>query len=177
VGQICAKRFVVLLAVVAACAMSLSEFDLIREFFSTSGQVARADVLRGIGDDGAVLQVPVDQELVLSLDTLVAGVHFPADTPPGDVGYKALAVGLSDLAAMGAEPAWATLALTLPDIDRQWLKEFSQALLQLAGTYQMQLVGGDTTRGPLTISLQVHGFVPRGAACYRSGAQSGDLSV
>ncbi len=162
-------------AVSAACSMSLSEFDLIREFFSTPGLPPRDDVVRGIGDDGAVLQVPADRELVLSLDTLVAGVHFPVDTPPEDVGYKVLAVGLSDLAAMGAEPAWATLALTLPGIDRQWLKQFSQALLQLAGAYQMQLVGGDTTRGPLTISLQVHGFVPRGTACYRSGAQRGDL--
>ena len=155
--------------------MSLSEFDLIREYFSRPGQPPRADVIRGIGDDGAVLRVPADRELVLSLDTLVAGVHFPLDTPPAAVGYKALAVGLSDLAAMGAEPAWATLALTLPGIDRQWLKEFSQALLQLAGAYRVQLVGGDTTRGSLAISLQVHGFIPRGAACYRSGAQCGDL--
>ena len=108
------------------------------------------------------------------MDTLVDGVHFPAGTPAAAIGHKALAVNLSDLAAMGAEPAWATLSLTLPESDPDWLADFSQAFFKLADRYQLQLVGGDTTRGPLSVTVQVHGFVPNGQALRRQGAQPGD---
>ncbi|HHH36517.1 MAG TPA: thiamine-phosphate kinase [Gammaproteobacteria bacterium] len=153
--------------------MGVSEFDLIRRHFSNLG-VARPDVVLGVGDDAALLNVPPDQELAVSLDTLVAGVHFPPDTAPAAVGHKALAVGLSDLAAMGAAPAWFTLGITLPEADERWLAAFCEGLGLLAREYGLQLVGGDTTRGPLAVSLQVHGLVPRGQALRRSGARPGD---
>ena len=152
--------------------MALAEFDIIERFFHRAGQ--HAEVRVGIGDDGAVLRVPSDNELVVALDTLVAGVHFPADTAPFDVGWKALAVNLSDLAAMGAEPAWFTLALTLPKADAAWLEAFSRGLFALADEWNLALVGGDTTRGPLTLSVQVAGHVPPGGALLRQGARPGD---
>jgi thiamine-monophosphate kinase len=108
------------------------------------------------------------------MDTLVAGVHFPADTPPEAIGHKALAVNLSDLAAMGAEPAWFTLALTLPEADPDWLAAFARGLFRLADSYDMQLVGGDVTRGPLSVTVQAHGLVPRGRALRRTGASAGE---
>ena len=153
--------------------MSVSEFDIIRRFFAGKGP-QRPDVVCGIGDDGAVLQMPAGRELVVVLDTLVKGVHFPDNTPPAAIGYKALAVNLSDLAAMGAEPAWFSLGLTLPGRDVAWLEQFSAGLFELAVRQGMQLVGGDTTRGPLTVTVQAHGFVPQGSAYYRSGAREGD---
>lgn len=153
--------------------MPVSEFDIIQRFFAGKGP-QRGDVACGIGDDAAVLRVQEGQELVVSLDTLVAGVHFPANTPPAAIGYKALAVNLSDLAAMGAEPAWFTLGLTLPECDAPWLEQFSAGLFEIAACHRIQLVGGDTTRGPLTVTVQVHGFAPRGAALYRGGAREGD---
>lgn len=154
--------------------MSLSEFNLIERYFTGRG-VQRADVTLGIGDDCALLKVPTGHELAISIDALVEGVHFPVDTDPQAVGHKALAVGLSDLAAMGAEPAWATLALSLPMADEAWLQGFSDGLFGLAGQYSLQLVGGDTVRGPRVISLQLHGFVPEGRALRRDGARAGDL--
>jgi len=153
--------------------MPVSEFDIIREYFSDKG-LSRKDVTRGIGDDGAVLQVPSGMELVVSLDTLVAGVHFSNDTLPDAIAYKSLAVSLSDLAAMGAAPAWATLGITLPGIDKLWLEQFSEGLFTVADQYGVQLIGGDTTRGPLAVTVQAHGFVPSGGACYRSSARVGD---
>ena len=153
--------------------MAISEFDIISRFFDGRGP-QRADVTRGIGDDGAVLRVPPGQELVAVLDTLVKGVHFPDNTPAEAIGYKALAVNLSDLAAMGAEPAWFSLGLTLPGRDMGWLEQFSAGLFGLAGRHGLQLVGGDTTRGPLTVTIQAHGFVPCGGACSRAGAREGD---
>lgn len=153
--------------------MTVSEFDIIREFFSDKG-LSRKDVTCGIGDDAAVLQVPSGMELVVSLDTLVAGVHFPNDTLPDAIAYKALAVSLSDLAAMGAAPAWATLGLTLPGRDKLWLEQFSEGLFTVADQHGVQLIGGDTTRGPLAVTVQAHGFVPNGGACYRRGARVGD---
>jgi thiamine-monophosphate kinase len=108
------------------------------------------------------------------IDTLVAGVHFPVDTPAAAIGHKALAVNLSDLAAMGAEPAWATLALTLPESDPIWLDAFASGFFALAGRYAVQLIGGDTTRGPLSVTVQAHGFTPPGQALRRVGAQPGD---
>lgn len=144
--------------------------DAIRARVPTS----RDDVVLGIGDDAAILAPPAHHELVVSTDTLVAGVHFPASTAAADVGWKALAVNLSDLAAMGADPAWVTLALTLPDGDAAWPLAFVDGFAQLAREHRVALVGGDTTRGPLAITVAVHGFVPRGTALRRDGARAGD---
>jgi thiamine-monophosphate kinase len=153
---------------------SQSEFSLIETYF-TDLTSKRDDVNLGIGDDCALLQCPNDHVVAVSIDTLVEGIHFFKDVDPENLGYKSLAVGLSDLAAMGAEPAWFTLALTLPGVDIEWLKGFSQGLANLAKQYNVQLVGGDTTKGPLTISIQVHGFVKSEHALRRDGAQTGDL--
>ena len=154
--------------------MSLSEFKLIQRFFANS-DIQRSDVTLGVGDDCAVLNLPAGKELVVSIDTLVEGVHFFKDADPELLGHKSLAVNLSDLAAMGAEPAWATLALTLPTVDEDWLEAFCRGFSRLAAMHNVQLVGGDTTRGPLNISIQAHGFVTAGAALRRDGAQVGDL--
>jgi thiamine-monophosphate kinase len=135
----------------------------------------RKDVRLGVGDDCALLEVPDGQELAVSLDTLVAGVHFFADMDPEALGHRALAVNLSDLAAMGAEPAWASLALTLPQADPVWLAAFAGGFCALAAQNDLQLIGGDTTRGPLTITVQVQGLVPSGRAMRRSAARPGDL--
>lgn len=151
----------------------MNEFEIIRDYFA--GQpLVRADVILGIGDDAAVLQIPADQQLVMSTDMLVSGVHFPESTDPESIGHKALAVNLSDLAAMGAAPAWFTLNLSLPRADPAWLEGFCKGLFALARQYAVQLVGGDTTRGPLTIGVQICGFVPHGQALTRAGAQPGD---
>jgi thiamine-monophosphate kinase len=151
----------------------VSEFDLIRDYFSGVG-VARGDVVLGVGDDCALLRLAAGMELAVSIDTLAAGVHFTPDCDPQGLGHKALAVGLSDLAAMGADPAWATLALTLPHADRPWLASFCEGFGGLAAAHGVQLVGGDTTRGPLSVTVQVHGLVPAGEAVRRSGARQGD---
>jgi len=152
-----------------------SEFDIIRQFFTPSAiNKMRDDVVLGIGDDAAILTVPHNYELVQSVDTLVAGVHFPIETSPQDIAYKALAVNLSDMAAMGAEPAWFTLAITLPDNNESWLKEFSESLFSLAKKHHVQLIGGDTTKGPLCISITINGFVPTGKALTRNKAKAGD---
>lgn len=151
----------------------MSEFSLIEKYFQ---QAAYRDstVQVGIGDDAAVLTVPEDQQLVTCVDTLVAGTHFLLNTPPLALGHQALAVNLSDMAAMGATPCWFTLALTLPEENAQWLSEFSQGLFALANQYKLCLIGGDTTRGPLTITVQVSGIVPPGLAILRSGAKPQD---
>jgi len=154
--------------------MVLSEFEIIRRNFTDRG-IVRGDVVMGIGDDGAVVRFPPDCDLVTVVDTLVAGVHFPLNTRPEDIGYKALAVNLSDVAAMGAVPAWATLALTVPRSDEQWLGAFARGFFDLAGQYGVQLVGGDTTRGPLTVTVQVQAWVRTGQAVRRSGASPGDI--
>jgi thiamine-monophosphate kinase len=134
----------------------------------------RADVALGIGDDAALLRVPPGLLLVVGTDTLVAGRHFPDDTAAADIGWKALAVNLSDLAAMGAQPAWCTLALTLPDADADWLDAFLDGFCELADAHDVALVGGDTTAGPLAITVTAHGFVPEGEALRRAGARVGD---
>ncbi len=154
--------------------MTLSEFDIIRRYFAAAG-ARRNDVAVGIGDDAAVVDVPRGRQLVLAMDTLVSGVHFPEETRAEDIGYKALAVNLSDFAAMGAEPAWATLALTAPRNDPAWLAAFAEGFSVLARDTGVQLIGGDTTRGPLTVTVQVQGFVPHGQAVLRSGARPGDV--
>jgi len=153
--------------------MTESEFDIIRRYF-TRHQSLRDDVIVGIGDDGAVLRVPEGEDLVVSTDTLIAGIHFPEDTAPAAIGHKALAVNLSDLAAMGATPAWITLSLSLPAADPVWLEAFASAFFALANRYRAQLVGGDTCRGPLSVTVQVHGLVPAGRALRRQGARPGD---
>jgi thiamine-monophosphate kinase len=153
--------------------MSSPEFDLIQRFF-TEQAVHRSDVLLGIGDDAALLSPPPGAALSVSTDTLIAGVHFPENTSARAIGYKALAVNLSDLAAMGAEPAWVTLAISLPENNAAWLSEFARGFFELATEFGVQLVGGDTTRGPLSITVQVTGFVPPTQALTRSGAQAGD---
>ena len=149
------------------------EFRLIDRIRERTAQ-PRDDVRLGIGDDAALLAVPAGQELAVAIDTMVEGVHFPAGTAPADIGWKALAVNLSDLAAMGATPAWALLALTLPRPDAAFVDGFAEGFAQLAGQYRLALVGGDTTRGALTLSVAVHGFVPPGQALTRAGAQVGD---
>ena len=151
----------------------MHEFDLIGVIRDRCA-VAREDVRLGIGDDAALLAVPAGHILAVSTDTLVAGVHFSQSTKAFDVGWKSLAVNLSDLAAMGATPAWATLALTLPGADAQWVGQFADGFAALAGEFKLALVGGDTTQGPLSITVTVHGFVPDGAALLRSGARVGD---
>jgi thiamine-monophosphate kinase len=149
------------------------EFHLIERIRELTAQ-PRDDVRIGIGDDAAVLAPPPGQELAVAIDTLVEGVHFPPGTAAADIGWKALAVNLSDLAAMGASPAWALLALTLPSADAAFVEGFAEGFAKLAQPHRLALVGGDTTRGPLTISVVVHGFVPPGQALTRAGARVGD---
>jgi thiamine-monophosphate kinase len=153
--------------------MANSEFTLIQRFFTTQN-VKRSDVLLGVGDDCALLQVPPGESLAMTTDTLVSGVHFFADIDPESLGHKALAVNLSDLAAMGARPAWISLALALPEANADWLTAFSRGLFRLAERFQVQLVGGDTTRGPLTITIQACGFVSSQSALRRDGAAPED---
>lgn len=151
----------------------MAEFDLI-ELIRARCAIAREDVRLGIGDDAALLAPPAGHLLAVSTDTLVAGVHFPLQTTAHDIGWKSLAVNLSDLAAMGATPAWATLALTLPQADARWVADFAEGFAALAREHKLALVGGDTTQGPLSITVTIHGFVTDGAAVLRSGARVGD---
>lgn len=153
--------------------MACGEFSLIARYFDRV-KSARFDVETGIGDDCALLNLPEKQTLAISTDTLVSGIHFLPDIDPADLAYKALAVNVSDLAAMGADPAWLTLALTLPSVDEAWLQAFSDSLFEQLDYYDMQLIGGDTTKGPLSMTLGIHGYVPVGRALKRSGAKPGD---
>jgi len=153
--------------------MALGEFELIARYFSRP--VARRDVLVGVGDDAALLEVPVGQVLAAATDTLVEGRHFLPDAPPESVGHQALAVNLSDLAAMGAEPAWTLLALSLPEPDTHWLEGFARGFHSLADRAGLTLVGGDTVRGPRVVTVQALGFVPAGLALRRDGARPGDV--
>ena len=153
--------------------MATGEFELIERHFTQRG-AARHDLLLGVGDDAALVSPPPGSELVLALDTIVVESHFPAGLDARFVGHRVLAVNLSDLAAMGAEPAWALLGLTLPSVDEHWLTGFSAGLDALARRSGVALVGGDTTRGPLTASIALAGFVPSGQALRRSGASPGD---
>jgi thiamine-monophosphate kinase len=153
--------------------MPPGEFELIERFFARRG-AAREDVRLGVGDDAAIVTPRAGTECVLALDTIVENAHFPAGTDARFVGHRALAVNLSDLAAMGAEPAWALLGLTLPSADEHWLAGFSAGLDTLARRFAVALVGGDTTRGPLTATIALAGSVPAGAALLRSGARPGD---
>lgn len=152
---------------------AMREHDIV-ELLKANCGASRDDVTVGIGDDAAVVQPAAGEELVLCTDTLVAGVHFPVATDPAAIGHKALAVNLSDLAAMGAQPKWALLALTLPATDDAWLASFAAGFDALAGECGVQLVGGDLTQGPLTVTVQLCGAVPAGTALTRDGAQPGD---
>lgn len=152
--------------------MSLDEFGLIERIRRRTA--ARADIVLGIGDDAALLQPAAGQQLVVTTDTLNSGVHFPAETPAADIGWKALAVNLSDLAAMGAQPAWCSLSLSLPEASAQWVDQFAEGFFQLADIHGIALIGGDTTRGPLSISITAMGQIVPGQALRRDGAQPGD---
>lgn len=154
--------------------MAISEFAVIETYFAALTP-ARADVVLGVGDDCALLAVPPGRQLAVSMDTLVEGRHFSPGADPEALGHKCLAVNLSDLAAMGAEPAWVSLALTLPASDPDWLAAFARGFGQLAVEHGVQLVGGDTTKGALSVTVQVHGFVEPGRALRRDGARAGDL--
>jgi len=147
-----------------------SEFELIRRYFA---RPARAAVL-GVGDDAALLRITSGMELAVSTDLLIEGRHFRAQADARKLGHKALAVNLSDMAAMGATPRWATLALALPAADEAWLAAFSEGFYALAARFGVDLVGGDTTRGPLSIGVTILGEVPAGRALKRSGAMPGD---
>ncbi|WP_088331812.1 thiamine-phosphate kinase [Lacimicrobium sp. SS2-24] len=151
----------------------MKEFDLIETFFKHKGY-QRRDVQIGIGDDAAVLSVPAGQSLVVTTDTLLSGVHFPVNTPGRAVANKAVSVNLSDLAAMGAEPAWLSLSLSMPEIDKEWLNGFSLGLQELTEYYSVQLIGGDTVKGPLSVTITAQGFVPENQALTRGGAKPGD---
>lgn len=150
----------------------MPEFDLIARIHARAA--TRGDVMLGIGDDAAILRVPPGRDLVVAMDTLNNGVHFPEDTAPADIGWKALAVNLSDLAAMAATPAWCTLSLSLPQPDAAWVDGFLDGFLALAAQHGVALVGGDTTRGPLSVCVTAHGLVEPRGALRRSGARAGD---
>lgn len=148
----------------------MSEFDLIQRYFTR----ATPSAVLGVGDDAALLKIGCGMELAVSTDMLVSGTHFFPDADPCLLGHKTLAVNLSDLAAMGAVPRWATLALSLPGADEAWLEKFSRGFFSLAEQYGVELIGGDTTRGPLNLSVTIMGELPAGSALRRDGAQAGD---
>jgi thiamine-monophosphate kinase len=154
--------------------VAASEAELIEHFFRRLG-AARADVVLGIGDDAALLAVPPDAQLVLTTDALVEGVHFLAGAPARSLGHRALAVNLSDIAAMGAAPSWMLLSLQLPLVDEAWLREFCAGMGALAQQHDVALVGGNLSRGPLAITVELAGLVPRGLALRRAGARAGHL--
>ena len=150
--------------------MALSEFEIIRRFFTHQPRNA----VLGVGDDAAIVHARRGVDLAVSTDMLVSGRHFLAGADPEQLGHKALAVNLSDMAAMGATPRWATLSVALPRADARWLAAFARGFMRLARRHGVDLVGGDTTRGPLNISVQVIGETPSGAALRRDGARAGD---
>lgn len=154
----------------------MNEFELIKScFVDPQAGFEKPDwLIQGIGDDTARVSIPSGFVQSLSIDTLVADVHFSADDDPRGIGHKSLAVGLSDLASSGAQPAWASLAITMPNEDADWLMRFSQGFFELAKLHSVHLIGGDTTRGPLSISVQVAGWLPQGGGLTRGGAKAGD---
>lgn len=153
--------------------MSESEFDIINTYFSHIGDSSDW-LITGVGDDAAVIATNPEQQLLIAIDTLNAGVHFPDTTPADEIGYKALAVNVSDIAAMGGQPIWFTLSLSLPEVNHEWLRGFAAGLSAMASEYNLTLIGGDTTRGPLSATIQIAGIVPKGKALCRSGANIGD---
>ena len=151
-------------------ANSSPEFDLIARHFTRPA----ANAVLGVGDDCALVDVTNGMDLAVSTDTMVSGTHFFPDVDPENLGHKALAVNLSDMAAMGAMPYWAMLALTIPNVDHAWLAAFAKGFFDLAQEYNVSLIGGDTTRGPLTMTVTIMGEVPAGAALRRGGAKAGN---
>ena len=151
----------------------MNEFSLIERYFTDIGS-SRYPAKLSLGDDAAVVEVPDGMQAVMSMDTLISGVHFPVQTSAEDIGSKALAVNLSDLAAMAATPAWFLLSLSMPDFDENWLRAFSDSLKKSAERYQIELIGGDTCRGPLSVTVQVTGLVEIGRQVTRDGARPGD---
>jgi thiamine-monophosphate kinase len=151
----------------------MQEFELIKRYFAEPG-LTRKDVELGIGDDAAIINIPANSQLVVTTDTLVEGVHFFADMDPRAIGHRAVAVNLSDIAAMGAEPAWISIAVTLPHVEQEWVKAFTAGIFEICEYYNVQVVGGDTTQGPLSITISAKGLIPQGKAITRSGAKSGD---
>jgi thiamine-monophosphate kinase len=151
----------------------MKEFELIKHFF-TKQAVKRKDVELGIGDDCAVLAPIENQNIVVTTDTLVAGVHFPHQTDAKAIGHKAVAVNLSDIAAMGAKPSWLSLAITLPEVNEAWIKNFCEGVFELCDFYNVELIGGDTTQGPLSITITAQGITPQDSYLQRSGAKAGD---
>jgi thiamine-monophosphate kinase len=147
-----------------------SEFELIARHFTKPA----ANAVLGVGDDCALVDVTNGMDLAVSTDTMVSGTHFFPDVDPENLGHKTLAVNLSDIAAMGAMPYWAMLALTLPSVDHPWLAAFAKGFFDLAAEYNVSLIGGDTTHGPLTITVTIMGQVPTGAALRRNGAKAGN---
>jgi thiamine-monophosphate kinase len=152
--------------------MKLTEFDIINTYFTQ--EVQSPNIIHGIGDDAAVFAAPSDRDIIQCVDTLVEGTHFFADCNANSLGHKALAVNLSDIAAMGGAPHSAQLALTLPGINEPWLTRFCDGIFTLAKKYEIDLIGGDLTQGPLTITVVLNGSISKGAALLRSGAQVGD---
>ncbi|MFC3908714.1 thiamine-phosphate kinase [Legionella dresdenensis] len=151
----------------------MNEFSIIGNFFNQS-IVKRDDVVFGIGDDAACLKVPAGQELLISTDTLVEGVHFLTEWDAYDIAWRSVMVNVSDMAAMAAKPCWISLALTIPHSDTAWLSRFAQGIHDALALYQIALIGGDTTHGPLTITLTIHGLADEGKAVRRSTANPGD---
>lgn len=153
--------------------MSLNEFGIIRQYFKKN-YPSRKDVILGSGDDCAIVLPPPGQTLVMTMDSLFLGRHFLASMDPADLAYKSIAVSLSDIAAMGAEPAWLLGSLSLEEAEPAWLERFSEGLSEVLETYGLALIGGDFTRGPLSVTIQMSGFVPPQQAITRSGAKVGD---
>lgn len=152
----------------------MGEFDIIDRYFNASQRPPRKDVLLSIGDDCAVTSLKPNQQLAITTDTLVCGTHFLPTISPADLAYKSVAVNLSDLASMGAEPAWISLALTLPEIDHDWLAEFSEHFFDILDHYNVDLIGGDTTKGHLSLTLTAQGIVPQDKGLFRHNAKVGD---
>ncbi|MDD0825046.1 thiamine-phosphate kinase [Mannheimia sp. AT1] len=152
----------------------MGEFDIIERYFNASQRPPRKDVLLAIGDDCAVTSLKPNQQLAITTDTLVSGTHFLPTISPADLAYKSVAVNLSDLASMGAEPAWVSLALTLPEINHDWLAEFSEHFFEILDHYNIDLIGGDTTRGHLSLTLTAQGIVPQDKGLFRHNAKVGD---
>lgn len=152
----------------------MGEFDIIERYFNASQRPARRDVVLAIGDDCAVTSLKLNQQLAITTDTLVCGTHFLPTISAADLAYKCVAVNLSDLASMGAEPAWISLALTLPEINHNWLAEFSEHLFNILDHYNVDLIGGDTTKGHLSLTLTAQGIVPQDKALFRHNAKIGD---
>ncbi|WP_286233190.1 thiamine-phosphate kinase [Thalassotalea sediminis] len=151
----------------------MKEFELIKTYFAEQ-IVTRRDVVVGIGDDCAIITPSEKQNIAITTDTLISGVHFPENTDAKAIGHKAIAVNLSDLAAMGAEPSWVSVAISLPSVDEDWVGDFCEGMFELCEFYNVQLIGGDTTQGPLSITVTAQGVVPPNKHLARSGAKAGD---